>query len=178
MNNCDICGGSRIVRFPVREKLNTYPEDYSTIKPLSVREYPCPECSEKIPLEKIEIVQVEEYIPLEYKVDFDLLEHIKQGMAAQIGDFLYKEGMITYKTGKEDLYTRSKPIRAKLGVLSPRQVKTFEERVNDRQLDVASSLVNEAVSQIRNWGSLFDSEYISKTVAIQFLYNILNKAKK
>jgi hypothetical protein len=177
MYNCEICGGSGIVRFPIRKKLNTYPEDYSTIRPISIREYPCPECSEKIPLDKIEIVQVEEHIPLEYKTNFDLLEYIKHSMAAQIGDFLYKEEMITY-TNRKDLLNRSKSIRAKLGILSPRQVKTFEEKVRERQIDVATSLVNEVVQSIRNWGSVYDLADISKTQVIRFLYETLDKVKK
>lgn len=179
MNDCDICGDSGVVRFPVREKHIFRCNDYEEPKSVSIREYPCPECSEKIPLENIEIAQVEQSIsPYEDLANFDYLDYIKRDMANQIADFLHKEEMISYTIGKEDLYSRSKRIRAKLGILSPRQVKKFEDRVRERQIDLASSLVNEAVSQIRNWASLFDSEYISKTVAIRFLYEILDKVKK
>lgn len=150
--DCPICGGSGFIRLPVREKMNfraTLGEgDIKDIKPMQIREYPCPKCGDRVSIDKVDTVSLVELIPideLKLKDNSNFLEYIKRRIVAQIGDFLYKEERITYEFGEENYNLRTIPITAKLGVLSPRQVKTLEERINDRRMMFASMVVNDII---------------------------------
>jgi len=182
-NDCDICGGSGFIRLPVRQKISLRLEDNEPIEPrVNIRQYICPECGDTCPYEKVEIVQAQDFIPCEYLEhgeNSDFISYIHQSLAMRIADFIYKEGYITYTIDREeDYYTRAKKITAKCGVLSPRQLKTFEQKVRERQKYIASSLVNDAVKKINNWGSSYGDTTINKSYANRILYELLDKIKE
>ena len=185
--DCEICGGSGKIRLPVKPRvgMTLSPEDAS----LSIREYACPECGYKVPQEKILIVQAQGMIEAKYvKRDGQkFMDYVKQNLAHQIGAFLFKENQIRFeKLETQDDYGRERyPLRATLGVVSPRVVATFEDRVKEKQLAVANAVMEEAAKRIRGWGKDFekaspnaDSAPIRKGDAIRFMYEVLYRFMK
>lgn len=182
-NDCEICGGSGIVRLPVRQRLDVYSKLSDKDVSLSIREYSCPECGGTIPQENVMICQVEDLINSEESKIPDFMEYCQRNMALKLGDFLHKENLITFskkKAEKEMSWRDMYLIRAKLGVISPRTVATFEQRVNQRQMTIAKAVANEAVKQIRNWNSYYDkgNGAIAKDMAIRQIYESLQKIDK
>jgi uncharacterized protein YlaI len=180
MKDCEICGGSGKIRLPVRQRLNATTSD--SIPAMSpIRTYPCPECGEKISQEKIKIIQTEERVDGRIN-DPDFLEHCRGSIAHQMVSFLHKERMITFTRHSADdrdySYREGYLLRGKLGVLSPRVVATFEERVRERQKMVAGQVIDQAIKDIRNWGAFYSSGSINKSTAINILLECLHKEVK
>lgn len=175
MKDCDICGSYGKIRLPVRERLSAVINDTSAMG--KIREYPCPECGNNIPSENIKIVQAEDFIS-ENAGDQEFIQYCKEAIAHKIGRFLFDEGMITYTKDTKDIeysWRKSYILRGKLGVLSPRFVAKFEERVKEHQELIAKYVVEEATKSIRNWDSMTKNPIIQKEMAIRFLYEALDK---
>lgn len=175
--DCEICGGSGFIRLPVRQKLSVSKIQATT----PIRQYSCPECGDFIPQEKVSILQCEELADSRYaNKDKNYLDYIYENAAYKFVSLLHKEGLITYKHGQQNTMTWQFPIVAKLGVISPRTVATFEQRVNQQQALVARIVAEETAKQIRNWNSYYDkgSGPIHKDQAINFLFEVLEKTLK
>lgn len=181
-SDCEICGGSGIIRLPVRGKLFASVDNVP--KTLPIREYSCPECGYKIPQDRIMVVEAQEIILDEEAVKFpDYLAHVKGSITHRMAEHLFKENQISFRDvpiSKDEYprYLKSRCIRGTLGVISPRMVATFEERVRERQALVANAVVAEAVEQIRNWGASYRWSEIEKHIAIRFLFEALHKIEK
>lgn len=188
VNDCDICGGRGTVRFPVRQKMNIGVDlGEGKTSPLSeslpIREYPCPECGYKIPQDKILIVQAEELIDAEYiKRDGQkFVNYIKEALVRRLATEIFEQNQINFTLlpPTDDLYCRKlAPMRAKLGIISPRIVATFEQRVNERQQMIAQEVIKEAVQRINNFGSHYEWKEIRKESAIREIYEALQKVLK
>lgn len=176
MKDCDICGGYGKIRLPVREKLSATISYYVSIS-TKIREYPCPECGDLIPQENIKIVQAEDFVSGDIR-DEEYILHCKKAMAHQIGQFLFDDYQITFTKDTripENAWRGDYLLRGKLGIVSPRFVAKFEERVREHQELIAKEVVEEATKSIRNWDSLCKNPIIQKEMAIRFLYEALDK---
>ena len=181
MKDCEICGGAGKIRLPIREKLSVFMASSESAPTLKIREYPCPECGNQIPQENIKIIQAEDYVSGDIR-EAGYVLHCKETIAHKIGRFLFNEDQITYT--KEDsvipekLWRGDYVLRGKLGIISPRFVAKFEERVKEHQEGIAKTVVEEATKSIRNWDSMRQNPVIQKETAIRFLYEALDKIVK
>lgn len=184
--DCGICGGSGIIRLPVRHRSRIGSYDYKTPEILPIRQYSCPECGDYIPNEKVLIVQAEDIANGAYVTDIEYIRSIRNSIALKIGDFLFRENQIGFTETKLDEKEEfnwgrgSYSIKGELGVISPRTVATFQQRVNQRQAYVARIVADEVVKQIRNWNSYYDKGNgpIQKDMAINFIFEVLEKTLK
>lgn len=175
-SDCDICGGRGIIRLPVQERL---PACFLEGNPrtLSIREYACPECSEHIPDEKVLIVQAEEIGDSDYAdKEPEYLDYIKGALIHRIANLLVREDQITFSriiNPPEALPRHSFHLRGKLGIISPRAVATFEQRVRQHQTLVAQEVIKMAAFKIDNLRSHYKVPLIGKAMAIQFMQGAL-----
>jgi hypothetical protein len=173
VNDCDICGDSGIIRLPVRGNMKAAPYHGTAPTALSTREFPCPECG-YIPQEKVMIVQAEDIVSEEIKED-DYLSYCKEHIAHKMAKFIFQGGFISFSKGQLEGFRREYSLRGKLGIISPRVVATFEERVKQYQDIKAQKVINKAIKSIRNWESFgksaseIDFQFIQKTHAIRLL---------
>lgn len=180
VNDCDICGGAGKIRLPVRQRLSVTASKNDTPTSMPIREYACPECGPQIPQENIMICQAEEWVDGDIKED-EYIDHCKQSIAHRIAQGLYTNSMISFakntKAKQEYSWRNDYCLRGKLGVISPRLVATFEERVKEHQSMIAREVIDEAIKQIRNWGSEYKMPDISKDMVVRFMLESLNKVK-
>jgi len=149
-------------------------------EPLPFREYPCPECGYKVPQEHIHIVEVRDVLDVKYMKDPKYEDHVKGTIALSMGDFMYKNKLITFEKREEQLPEMVVPLIGKVGVLTKRQTKTFEQRVFERQMEVAQEVARVAIISIRHFGSLYDGGKgsIQKDVATGFIAEALHKVER
>jgi len=193
MKECDICGDIGKIHLPVRRKYSFSFNEENNLQPQpsKIREYPCPECSEKIPFENLQIVQMEQEIYRGFisqedmnttnriRYEEEMFEALKEKIAYFIAKFLYEENMITFQIDEKHSYDIgktpfSKRIIGKLGVLSPKQVSKFEDRLQENSINV----VKEIIQRIQNHCYRPDIEMIGKSLVFKICYEILEKLKK
>ncbi len=177
-DDCDICGGIGKIRLPIQERLTaTISND---CKSMPIREYSCPECGDKIPYENILVVQGEQWVDAEIK-DPEFLIHCKQSITHKMGSFLHNKGMITFVKNRDLTsdysYREGYFLRGQLGVVSPRIVATLEQRIQEKQRELAAIFIQGVAKKIRNWRECFNDPLIEKDMAIRFLYQVLEKIK-
>jgi hypothetical protein len=177
--DCEICGGSGKIRLPVRQKMQPQIDVSQASSP--IREYSCPECSYKIPQERILIAQCEEILPDETLIkDSDYLDHSKRHMIHKIGDFLFRENHIKFtKILEPSMYGRSQyRLRAIVGIISQRFIAKFEDRVKEHQWVIARQVADDAIVRIRNWMSYYNYPDITKDEAIKSILDALREVVK
>lgn len=175
---CDICGDNRTIRLPVRQPLAVKVEEHEPIEVRDFfRDYPCPECStEFIPAEKlsIETVQSPEMRSVSEEDREKLDGYVRQSMALELGDFLLRHDLIRFeeKPGGSEVWPTIR-VRATVAVAAPKRVMSFEERVNKRQFEMATKLVDNVRDKIEDWGHEVGARNISKGAASDIVHEEL-----
>lgn len=95
-------------------------------------------------------------------------EPARKSLAHELVAALLRNGYITFTKGEADEMQRTRKMRAMLGVVSAAKVASMEERIAERQMEVASKLVSAAADEIRVWGRYYtgDEGNISKGQAV------------
>jgi hypothetical protein len=149
--NCEICRGSGLIRVPIFKR-SVGPRDVPAFgdRDETSRSYPCPECSGSIPQERLEVVQYHGMVDMrDYDGDPEFKRYVARNAAHNFVDALLQEGFIRYESGPGDSSLGMRvPIRATLGVVSPRHVATLEQRIAVRQEELAREVIIEAERQI------------------------------
>jgi hypothetical protein len=169
--DCDVCGGSGRVRLALRLKLSAYRASENVAIaaiPQASREYACPECTDTISQERLSVVIEVSTMDSRLAGEARYVDAAKKQAAYGLVDYLLRHGYVTFDIGREDEGKMTKPIRAVLGVVAPKAVATLEERVAERQTEVAREVVDEAARQISVWGSHYTGNegHIRKAQAI------------
>lgn len=152
--DCPICGGSQTIRLPVRQRISAVrPAEYtqSTVE-ASVRTYPCPECATSVPLERVQVIEEVVKIDERYVFDGNAMGHAKEMAIRYLGAALVKGGFVTLETGRVDRDQMSMPVYIRLGVVSKAAVASIEERIAQRQEEIAREVVAEAVENLAMGG--------------------------
>ncbi|HSV24359.1 MAG TPA: hypothetical protein VLJ17_15190 [Xanthobacteraceae bacterium] len=181
--DCEICGGARVIRLPVRRKLEVQgfsADDASApIRALTgdhlrmdYREYPCPECGTKANVERVFALDV--HSTIDSRVPSEAMPHIRASVAHRLVEGLLQGGYIEFEEGRPDLRTLhlSRPIFATLYAVHPGEARqTIESRIRERQDQVAKVAAEAAISQIENWGSAsrYADGLIEKRHAAKFI---------
>jgi hypothetical protein len=173
-SNCDICDGSGIVRLPVRQRLSfrSYATTSNATEVESSRQYPCPECSESVKQEQLFVVaQVQECNALRPEFKYHAAKHAAREMVGE----LVERGYITLEVGQHDPARGTIHVRAKLGVVSPRDVELLEKRIVAHQETIAERVIDIASHKIEHYGSHSGQQSVPKSVARDALASSLGE---
>lgn len=167
--NCEICRGSGTIRLPLYRSLARFnPEAVSATIEESSRQYPCPECSEQVQFARVGIVGAIHEIDTRIE-DPEYIEHVKHTAAHSLIEEIIKGGYVKIESGTPDTRKLNREFRVTLGVVSQKRVATLEERIAQRQIEIAQEVAVEAQFQINNWGSYYGHADILKRDATRMV---------
>src|SRR5713226_8423809 len=89
------------------------------------------------------------------KHDPEYIEHVKYTAAHGLIEEIIKGGYVKIESGQPDTRELRQEFRVTLGVVSQKQVATLEQRIAQRQIEIAQEVAVEATYQINNWGSYY-----------------------
>ena len=160
--DCEICSGSGYIRLPLYRRATAV--SFEAMPPEieeTSRQYPCPECTPVVRLERVQAIKVEGFTSSQIE-DPAFIEHVRYGLAREVAAFLLKEGYIKFERGQIDTIQMRFATRATLGVVRPNAVDNLEQRIAERQSELAHEVVEEVERQINNWGSHYGHSEILK----------------
>lgn len=175
--DCDICGGAEKVRLPIRFRAMAFTDDPEPTMAESSREYPCPACADTTRLERVQAAR-EETLVASYIKEPDFISHIRKGLAHQLVSYLLEHDYIKFERGPEDEQNMRFQMRATVGVVRPGQLDNLEERISERQTEVAKEVIEEAEHRINNWGSHYGHADILKRDATRMVREAINSVLK
>jgi hypothetical protein len=154
---CDVCHGRTTIRLPIYQPLIGPRHGDKLTIPELWREYPCPECVPAVAEERIALVS--HLTAFDSRMNnSDYIRLAQESAAHGLVAGLLKAGFIEFYFGQEDRAQLTTPLHATLGVVSKRHVASLEERITARQTEIAKLAVEEAVRQIRIWGSAYSGD--------------------
>lgn len=175
--DCDICGGAEKVRLPIRFRAMALTADPGPTMTESSREYPCPACADTTRLERVQAAR-EETFAASYINDPGFVDHVRKGLAHQLASHLLEHDFIKFERGPEDERNMGFQMRATVGVVRPGQLDNLEERISERQTEVAKEVIEEAEHQINNWGSHYGHADILKRDATRMVREAIDSVLK
>lgn len=182
MDECGICRGRRTIRLPfyrpvVLEDVAGFslPADVDALS----REYPCPECcsGSYVPFTRLGAIKEKVEGNAVYSSDPRFMESMRRGVVVAMADRMLRDGFVTFEQSAPD-YRGYFTLRGTAGVVHPRHVAKFEERVAERQFEVAAALIEQTESDINIWGSHYRVDEVKKSQAIAWLREAFNKVRR
>jgi hypothetical protein len=168
--------GCRTVRFAVYRRVVSFGMMANgAIEPLveqQFREYPCPECSEMVAMERIAIVQKVMTAAADIGGD-EFVSHVMRSAERQVLRSLAGKGFVRVERGPEDRQQITFPVTATVGVVSPKVVATIQERAAVHQERLAREVMAEADARIDNWDSYYGRSGILKQDASRLIQEAL-----
>ena len=128
---CEICGGAKFIRLPVRETARTFkPGNFSMVElrqDSGVRTFDCPACRGEAPVERVWTIGDQVPIP-DRSIRDDRPESVKdwarETLAAKIGEHMLAGGFITFAETKGP--DGSPALQARVGVVTTKWVQNHE----------------------------------------------------
>lgn len=182
-SDCDICAGAGKIRLPVRKAFSAYGmtrDDTARIRHEdSSREYACPECSGVADDNRVIVMGAQEEYAAELADHPEIMEQIRRGMARPIADMLLRGGFVRFVEGPQTDFGMRKSVRAYVGVVATGPAKRIEDRITERQWEMAEKVLQEAADAVRHWGSSYSgrSGPINKDDAVRQMFEVLKMAK-
>jgi len=168
MEKCPVCRGSRRIKLPlyhpVSAAYDSGPIDVD-VRPSS-KEFACPECAPQVPEERVAIL---EFGAMVQSVDDPRYEDAVRKQAAHtLVDSILRKGFIRFRKGSVDEFNMRYEMTGRVGLVSPSVVASMEERIAERQKEVAEEVAARAAAEIGLWGSHYtgDEGPIHKSTAI------------
>lgn len=164
---CPICQDSKRIRLPLYHQLSVTASDLDVVTLREdCREYACPECAkeEVVPYRRVGAVSARRMMDdlrmtPEHKASWR--EATVRSLSLGLVDHLLKNGYIKVEDTPADTYHPG-AVQVTLRAVAPADVATFDQRVAERQMEVASEVAEEAKRLIDNWGSYYQHRGISK----------------
>jgi len=157
MPRCEICRGEQTIRLPIHRESRVFSDLTDSQSPVpAVRSYPCPECAETVTQNRVSIVRYHSIMDAGDGSDPRFADYVRREAANAFGDFILESGFIQFERGPNDIQQMTFPTKATIGVVSPKHVATLEERIVERQMQIAGEVVTAAVVGITNWNSRFN----------------------
>lgn len=174
---CEVCRGSRQIRLPLYKPVAVRFAEFQPTASIddSGKTYSCPECGDVVPQARLYIAQ--EFSTLDSRIDDAGYARAAQKQAAHaMIAHLIDNGYIAFEWERADERMFTRRCKATLGVVSTNVVAHLEERMSERQEEVAQDLATEAMRQIRVWGSHYsgDEGNISKAQAVASVRSALD----
>lgn len=167
-HDCEVCCGRGKIRVPVYGRVMAFDPLAAETMTESSREYPCPECSEVVPVERLAVTAERRFIFSEPENDPQFMEAMKRQMAHALIDGLLEKDLVKFERGPTDTTQMRFEMRMTTAVVSPHQVATLQERVAEHQEALAREVMAEASRQISNWESHYTGTegHIQKAQAV------------
>ena len=162
---CPVCQGSKRVRLELWHAVSWPPETDDMIREVS-RQYDCPECVPMVRCERVGAVKVKAFME-DGRMTPELKELWRKDATRYLGRSIAErlmEGFVKIETLPPDAY-HGEGIMATIRVVTPDAMQSFDERVAERQMEVADEVAEEARRLINNWGSYYEHDTISKSTA-------------
>ncbi len=165
---CPVCRGSKKIRVPLMHQLKVM--ESQAAEPVledAWRDYDCPECVLRI---KAERFKAGKYISF---MDRDQTspaakewwhKNAREHMARMIAEGLIKDGFIEFTDLPETPHYAG-GVQASFYAALPKHWEPLEQRIAERQMEVADEVATEAKRLIDNWGSYYDWRSIHKSDA-------------
>lgn len=168
---CDICRGGKTIRLPVHHDhcvVYDQPETINAIKEYA-RTFDCPQCSDKQPVTKLQMVQVT--TDRESFVDRDIAESYMIDLATHAIARKLAEMKLVKKEFKRDAYgtlTGTTQYRFSLAVFQPSVLNGVMDAVREERARIADEFREAACEKIRRWACHYtgDEGNISKGQAV------------
>lgn len=182
--DCDICGGRGKIRLPVLSNpdASAYRQRSIAIQHVgeSSREYTCPECSEVADDNRVMVAWSQQEYPAHYDRDPDFMRSLEIATARHLADLMIKDGYVRFVEDPVRDDRMTKALRAYVGVVAVGAAKRIEDRISERQFDVANEVIANAAEQIRFWDSRYTGPegHINKGQAIGEMKAALMAAKQ
>ncbi len=170
---CEVCRGAKTIRLPLY-RLKRLSElvhyDPMSAEPSS-RQYPCPECSETVPQERLAIMECCVTIDSHYAINPEIMRYAKEDASGSLVSALLDGDFIQFRRGPDDPARRTSSIVATVGVVSKTHVATLEQRIATDREGLTREIIEDASRQIYNWNSHYvgPSGNIPKSQAIMEL---------
>jgi hypothetical protein len=167
---CEVCEGRRSIRLPLRRMLSVAAFDPAAYIPEAVvqasfKDYPCPECVQRVPYSKLQSIKCMTFVDEEQIRTPDAKkwwrENAEKILSRQITDGLLSKGLLKIRDLEPTPY-HSRAVCATVCVVAPNDTIELEERIAERQMDVADEFAKEAKRLIDNWGSFYGQTDILK----------------
>jgi predicted RNA-binding Zn-ribbon protein involved in translation (DUF1610 family) len=182
MKVCDICDGSGKIRLPIRCDMTVLSSSKASefVDPGELyRMFPCPECGSFMPVENLFVRR--EVVCFRGDLPARAIDAAKRGVAMKMADYIAREGLLTFEQRdmpSEHGAAMMIEVTGRLGVLAPGRVDTIEERIAERQFEVAEEVANAAEDGIRNWGSYFGWASIDKSEACRAVREAVRRVRR
>jgi hypothetical protein len=153
---CLVCAGSRKIRLPLRYPLSASLSDAEmTVDPRPMyKEFACPECAPKVPEERVAILEF--HAAVSAMIDDPGYEkHAREAAAHNMVSLLLRDGFIQFRKGPVNEIDMRYELTGRLGVVSTAVVALMEERIAERQTEVAREVEERAIEAVANWGSYY-----------------------
>lgn len=166
---CLVCRGDRVVRLRLYRHVSPvkFTADLQPTMEETSRQYPCPECAPTTSEDRVALLKVKGVVAIRtHDRQFD--EHVRKSLAHDLVDAILRAGHITFTKEEPDECTMTETMHATLGIVSAATVASMEERIAERQMEVAAKLAGAAADEIRVWGRDYsgDNGNISKGQAV------------
>lgn len=162
---CDVCCGRGQIRVPLYHQLSVAAFDPRDDLRESSREYPCPECSDVVPVERLVIVKTERFANSIPEQDPRYVDAVKHQMMHMLVDDMIRQDLVKFERGPTDTVQMRFAVQMTVGVVAPRAVTTLAERIEQHQEALAREVMAEAKRQINNWGSYYGQTSLTKAQA-------------
>lgn len=143
----------------------------------------CPECAagDNVPVTRLQARKMTSLGRAAMASTDGYMDMLKKQMATELAMFMLRHDLIEFRRGPDDLVHFEFPLTAMVAVAAKKDVATLEQRINERQLEVAKMLVDETCEQIANWGSYYSGREggrVEKGQALLWLREAFNKVKE
>lgn len=175
-SNCDICRGAGSIRLPIFRRPMASPNPSITLNDIS-RVYPCPECAETVPSDRLAVLQ-DHYMVDAHNNDPEFARDFEETAAHRLVAGLLEGGFIRFERGPVNHDTMRYRIVVTVGVVSREHVATLEERIVARQDEVVNEVISGTTRQMNLWRSKswMDDGLIYKEIVVQYMSNALAAA--
>lgn len=180
---CPVCRGDKRIHLPLYHQVCAVEADDLGKLPVideNSRYYDCPECVKKVPYRRVTATKVMAFMDSLQTNDRDKAlwrEYAMRSMVRTITEKLIREGVIQFEPTAPDAY-HPEGICATIRAVMPKDVATFEERVAERQMDIATEVAEEAKRRIENWGSYYTIHSIAKDEAHRQISNAVEHVRE
>lgn len=163
---CPVCRGEKRICLPLHHPVRVMPPNEMPTVEENSRYYDCPECVPKAPYTRMGMTKVMSWMDDSASETTKVWwrDNAAKLMRRMIAEKLIADGFIQFERLEPDA-VHGEGIRATIRAVLPRHVATFEERIAERQMEIADEVAGEAKSLIANWGSFYNWEAISKATA-------------
>lgn len=184
---CDICRGRGVIGVPVYRPLRTSRIFDSDVTKAELgegwRDFACPQCAPKVAEHSIAFVQAEISIDPRYEDQDGYAALVRRDLLHAIAEVLAREqsdGFLVTERGPLGEFSGRIPLTGTIGVVSKTVIASMEQRIAERQMEVAAEVVERVAGLIRMWGRerYIEPENIPKLAALGLLDKAVDDVKR